>query len=116
MTTNWKCNSDTDWAVLLVNANNKLRLLAEATVLFASMSILRFVLLTTVLCSLGNDGVSVGKAEEKDHSSSSLAASCLGGIGVAGFELKEGEASAANGSFAAGFDGAAKTDCWYCGG
>ena len=59
-------------------------LFEAAVVRFASMSILRLVLLTTTLCSRDNAGVSVGRADEKFHSSSSLACGAAGAGAGAG--------------------------------
>lgn len=81
--------------MLLLKANNRLMLFEALVVRFASKSILRAVLLTTALCSLGNAGVSVGSADEKFHSSSSAA---LGAGACAGGEDKLDDARAANGS------------------
>lgn len=131
VTASWKCNSEIGCAVLLLKANKRLMLLEEPVVRFASMSIFRAVLLITALCSRGSAGVSVGKADAKFHSSSSLAwdtgaadadgaavagAAAGAGAGVAGFEVLEKpvpkfeEERAAKGSAACA--GAANADCW----
>lgn len=86
-------------------------LLDTPVVRFASMSIFKLVLLTVALCSRGAAGMaSAGKAEEKDHSSSSCAAglAIAAVVGVAGLELNVGEARAAKGSTAGA--GGAKAD------
>lgn len=79
---------------------------------FASRSILRLVLLTTAFCSRGSAaGVSVGSADAKFHSSSSLLCGAeTGGAGVADCE-RLAEARAANGSDA-GAAGGLNADDW----
>jgi hypothetical protein len=72
------------------------------------------VLLTVVRCSLGWLGASGGRADEKDHSSSSLEAA-FGATGAVGFDEKLGEPRLANGSDA-GCAGGLKADCWLVGG
>lgn len=110
--------------MLLLKANKRLMLLEVPVVRFASMSIFRPVLLTTARCSRGSAGASVGRADAKFHSSSSLAwdAGAAGaegagaGAGVAGFEalekpvVKFEEERAAKGSAACA--GAANADDW----
>lgn len=91
--------------MLLLKAKCKLILLEAFVVRFASSSILRPVLLTTALCSVGSDGVSVGKADAKFHSSSSA------GCGAAGLEGKPDAERAANGSDACAAGGL-NADCW----
>lgn len=74
---------------------------------FASRSIFRLVLLTTILCSRGSAAaVSVGRADAKFHSSSSLG--CDAGAGDADW-VRFGDARAANGS-AAGAAGGLNAD------
>lgn len=96
VTASWKCSSDTWRAVLFEKPNDRTIKGAALVVRFASMSILSVVLLTSALCSCGTSG---GSADEKFHSSSSFA-TAAGGTGVAG--LGDSDASAANGSVAAG--------------
>lgn len=106
VTASWKCSSESGCAVLFENANSRLMEGSLATVRLATMSIFKLVLLTTALCSLGSEGASGGSAEEKFHSSSSLAAT--GWAGAAG--LGESDASAANGSAAGDWEGGEKAD------
>lgn len=76
---------------------------------FASRSILRLVLLTTILCSRGSAAaVSVGRADAKFHSSSSLL--CDAGAGDADW-VKLDEARAAKGSDA-GAAGGLNAEDW----
>lgn len=76
---------------------------------FASKSILRLVLLTTTFCSRGSvTAVSVGRADAKFHSSSSLV--CDAGPGDADC-VRFDEARAANGSDA-GAAGGLNADDW----
>ena len=100
VTASWKCSSETGWAVLLVKEKSKLIEGAVPTARLASMSILRLVLFTTARCSLGTAGASGGSADEKDHSSSSLAGAAwvadAAGLG------DERDPSTAKGSCAAG--------------
>jgi hypothetical protein len=58
--------------VLLEKAKVRVKGEGLAGVLLARSSILTPALLTTARCSRGTEGVSAGRAEEKDHSSSSL--------------------------------------------
>lgn len=119
VTASWKCSSATGIGVLLVKENNRCN--GAGWTLRAAKSIFRVVLVTTTLCSLGR-AFSEGKAEEKDHSSSSLvtvgALGCAAawGTGVAGLELNDPPPRIANGSEVAGLGGAAKADCMERGG
>jgi len=103
--------------VLLVKANRRLMLLATAVVLVASSSILRAVLLTTALCSRDIDGMSGGRAEEKDHSSSSTVPGVgAAGPGITGVAGKDETLRDANGSAESPLGGGAKADCWCAAG
>ena len=90
---------------LLEKAKERATALGACGDLAAFMSICTWPSLTVAEWSFGSAGVSVGRAEEKDHSSSSLevagagAAAAIGcGWGVAGLDPNWEDARAANGS------------------